>query len=58
MAPDREQQLVLGTGQADRLGLILTPVLEPSQAITERQQPLEVVIPQRPHDSTFHIGTR
>ena len=31
MAPDREQQLVLGAGQAGRLGLLLAPAQEAPQ---------------------------
>ena len=36
--PDGEQQLVLGRGEAGGLGLLLAPVEEPPQAVSEPQE--------------------
>lgn len=46
--PYDKQQLVLRTGDARCLRLLLTPAKEAPQAVPEREQPLEVVIRGRP----------
>jgi len=38
MASNREEQLVLGSGEADRLSLLPAPLEEPAQADTQREQ--------------------
>jgi hypothetical protein len=57
VASDGEQELVLRTGEPDGSRLLLAPVLEPTQAVPERQQTAEVPLPQsRASDS--HIVSR
>lgn len=43
VALDGDQKLVLYVRQAGRPGLVLAPPLEPAQAVTKRQQVLEVL---------------
>jgi hypothetical protein len=54
LTADREQELVLGPGEPDRLGLILAPPLEPSQAVAKGEQSGEVCVADR-LGSTSHI---
>ena len=42
MAPDREQELVLGGRDAERLGLLLAPVEEAPELGAEAEEPLVV----------------
>jgi hypothetical protein len=44
VAAHRQEELVLGTGQARRLSLFLTPPLEPTQAGPKTQEPGVVLI--------------
>jgi hypothetical protein len=39
MPPHSEKELVLGGGQASRLGLLLAPTLEPAEPRAQRKQP-------------------
>lgn len=47
MAPDGEQELVLGGGETRGVGLLLAPPLEPAQSVAEVEEPVVVVIGQR-----------
>ena len=47
MAAHGKQQLVLGPGQAGRLGLLLAPSLEPAEPCAKREQPLVITIRYR-----------
>jgi hypothetical protein len=57
VAADGKEQLVLGTGEAHGLGLLLAPALEAAQPVAERQQTLEVLVVKGPA-SLSHIGSR
>ena len=57
VAADREQELVLRTGETGRLGLFVAPVLEAAQTVAERQQPSEVLVLES-STSLRHIGLR
>jgi hypothetical protein len=57
MPADREQELVLGAGEPDGLGLRFAPVLEPAQPVAEIQQPAEVLVTKL-RGSPSHIGSR
>jgi hypothetical protein len=58
MTADRQQQLVLGGGEPDRLRLDLAPVEEPAQAVAEGQQPDEVVVGEPGAGSGTHVVAR
>jgi hypothetical protein len=57
VASDGEQELMLRAGEPHGSRLLLAPVLEPTQAVPERQQPLEVLIAQFA-TSLPHIASR
>src|SRR5690606_33406563 len=57
VTPYGEEELVLRAGEAHCLGLVLTPMLEPSQTVTEGEEPLEVLVVEHP-GSPCHIETR
>jgi hypothetical protein len=53
VSANRKQQLMLGAVQARRLGLLLTPPFEASQACPEAQQAQVLIVGDSPGHDTY-----